>query len=318
METNNNQPNFFVVGCVKGGTTSLHNYLLQHPEIYLTPIKETNYFSRKDMDPKHFRKDYAYDVALDLEKYFKNQPLKPVHIAQVTESKHYLKLYAGVKDEKVKGEICNSYLICESAAAEIKREFPNAKIAMILRNPIDRAFSQYLMNLKEAKAINRSFLEEIEKDQKSELKGWGISHQYLELGLYYEQVKRYFDLFPKEQIKIILYEEYKNSIESVLQELCDFLGVDNHFSFDTDLKLNEKGLPRFKYLNYALTQLGIIKLFKNLLSKPIRQKLARMIYSSDKLKEIQAEEREFLIDYYKEDITNLSNLIDRDLKSWLS
>lgn len=315
---NSTSPNFFIVGCVKGGTTSMHHYLGQHPDIYLTPIKETNYFSRKDIDAKNFREDYAVDIKINLKKYFEDRPLKPVHIAHINETKDYLELFSESKNEKILGEICNSYLICPSTAEEIQRSCPDAKIAMVLRNPVDRAFSQYLMNIKEAKSINSSFIEEIEKDDKNEKKGWGVSHQYLELGLYYQQVKKYVDLFPKEQIKIIFYDDYRVSPKKILDELCDFLNIDNKFDFDVSLNLNEKGAPNFKYFNYLLTRLGVVKMVKPLFSKEMKRRLFSVLFSQKKLPKIQQAERDFLIDYYKKDISQLSKLIKKDLNAWLS
>ena len=66
-------PNFFLVGVVKGGTTSLHRYLDQHPEIYMSPIKETNFFARNQIDISLFAKDYAHDVNVDLTNYLKRR-----------------------------------------------------------------------------------------------------------------------------------------------------------------------------------------------------------------------------------------------------
>ena len=192
-------PNFFVVGVVKGGTTSIYNYLSQHPDVYLTSIKETNHFSDEDMRYEHFEKQYKIDSGLDIKAYLAKESKDLVHIAHVREWSDYLKLYEDVDHEKARGEVCNSYMLCPSASNQIYSAIPKAKIIVILREPVKRMYSQYLMNLREAKVLNRSFREEIEYDRSKDLNGWGVSHNYFALGHYSEQLKTLFRSFWKRQ-----------------------------------------------------------------------------------------------------------------------
>lgn len=270
------------------------------------------------MSPSKFKKDYSIDIRIDLEKYFRERPLRNVHIAHIAQYNDYFNLYSEVENEKILGEICNSYLICPSAAEQIKLECPEAKIAMILRNPIERAYSHYLMNVKEAKCINRSFLDELKSDYESTLKGWGITHQYLELGLYNDQVVNFLKHFGKDKVKIILYEDYQKSPKKVLKDLCMFLDIDDTYEFDTSLYMNEKGTPRFKYLNYYLNRLGIIKALKPLFSKKFKRKVFSILFNKRDIPTISSEERRYLLSFYREDIQALSTLIEKDLSSWVS
>ncbi|MBX7226792.1 MAG: sulfotransferase [Chitinophagales bacterium] len=310
--------NFFVVGTVKGGTTSLHRYLDQHPEIYMSPVKETNFFSRFDIDEKKFSKDYAHDVNVDLKKYLDGNMAYPIHIAHVTEPEDYTKLFKNVKNESVLGEISNSYLLYEHAPKEIFKYNPEAKIAMILRNPVERAFSQYVMNLRLGKTLEKDFLKEIRVDDAKPEKGWGANHQYLMVGMYAAQVKRYLSVFNKEQIRVYLYEDYKKNQRDIVKDLYRFLGVSVDFEVDMSEKLNEAGVPKFKKLNYLINQIGIISWAKRNMPRAWREPFKKIFYSNkkDEIPTIQPHERKWLLDYYMDDIKELEQLLGVDLSNW--
>lgn len=313
-------PNFFLIGTVKGGTTSLHRYLNQHPDIYLSPIKEVNYFSKEDIDEKHFSKDYRHDIALDLKKYFANGMSTPIHIAHITNEDDYLHLFSKVKNEKAIGEMSLSYMLYENAPKKLKATYPDAKIIAMLRNPAERAFSQYIMNLKQGKILSNDFIQEITQDDQKKIKGWGANHQYLIIGKYYEQLRRYYDLFPAEQIKIFLFDDYKIHPEKLVKDMFDFLGVDSNIDIDTSEKANEGGVPKLKKINYYLNHLGIISWAKANLPMSWRTPFKKWMYKTDKevMPKMTLEERKFLIEYYREDILQLEKLIDRDLSKWLT
>lgn len=304
-----------MVGAVKAGTTSLHQYMGQHPQIFLSPIKETNFFSRADMDHASFRKDYSYDVAIDFEKYLSQRPLKERHIAHVEDFATYQQLFFDAPAQSVLGEVCNSYLMSSSAAKAIKDQNPKTKIIAVLRNPIDRAFSHYLMNIKEGKTSESNFLKEIKSDLALSHKGWGVSHQYHEVGHYYSQLKRFYEVFPSEQIKVVLFEDLKADGQQFLNELFNFIGVDSQ-EIDTTKQLNTAGRPRLGKLNYLLTQLGIISILKGLFPRTIRQKLSEILYTKKGLPTLQPAERLYLLEYYKEETSQLEQLIGKNLEEW--
>ncbi len=310
-------PTFLVVGAVKAGTTSLHEYLMQHPDIYMSPVKETNFFSDADMDFDHFNVDYRQDVSHDLEKFFSGSMSGKIHIAHIRSWDHYKELFRNVTSEKAIGEVSNSYLYCPLTASAIRERLPDAQIVMVLRNPVDRLFSQYVMNLKLGKIIERDLLKEIANDRQKEHKGWGVSHLYVEVGMYAEQVKRYMEIFPSEQIKVILFDDFKKDSKGVMTDLFKFLGVEET-EIDTEKRYNEAGMPRFGKLNYWMTQLGIYGIVKRLFPDELKQRLKAVIYTRKGVPRITKEERKYLEDLYREDIEKLSKLIDRDLSHWFS
>lgn len=306
-----------VIGAVKAGTTSLHSYLQQHSGIYLSPIKETNFFSQNDMTPENFRKDYSHDVALDIEKYLSANHLSYRHIAHIDNTEHYQSLYREASEKMLTGEVCNSYLICPSAAAQLYQHQPKVKIVAVLRNPVDRVFSQYLMNLKEGKTLEKDFLKELESDLQTEPKGWGVSHQYHELGLYQEQLSRYFQLFRPEQIKVAFFEDLKQNPTQFLEEIFGFLGLPME-PIDTTQKLNASGKARFEKLNYVLTQTGVIRSLKTLMPRSARQRLAKVVYTQKGLPTISDEARAYLVEYYRDDAGRLEKLLNVNLNHWLA
>jgi len=310
-------PTFLIVGAVKAGTTSLHEYLQQHPEVYMSPVKETNHFSDADMLFEHFNIDYRQDINVDLKKYLAGDMHNKIHIAHVRDWDDYLKLYRNVTEQKAIGEVSNSYLYNPSTAKTISARLPDAKIVMILRNPVERLYSQFLMNLKLGKIAEKNLLKEIEADQQKKVKGWGVSHLYLEVGNYYEQVKRYFDIFPPAQIRVILYDDYKKDPKGVMKELFRFLGVAEDYAIDMDRRYNEAGMPRFGKMNYWLTQIGVYGLVKKIFSPKLKERLKKLIYTRENIPTITAAEKEYLISYYKQDIGQLSTLIGKDLSAWL-
>ena len=312
------RPNFFVVGVVKGGTTSLYHYLDQHPEVYLPPVKETNHFAAADIRPEHFLPEYATDVRIDLDAYIANGMKQQVHIAHVNDEKHYKALFSRANGAKAVGEISNSYMICPSAALAIHEFNPEAKIIVVLRNPISRVWSQYLMNLREAKTANRAFADEIFADAEADPKGWGVNHQYLELGNYASQLARYFELFGRERVKIVFFEEYKASPGDVMRELCTFLEIDPDFAFDFSVKSNKASLPRSASLNTLLVKSGAVKFAKSITPKPLRARLANVLYSNKNMPSLGDADRSTLQSYYADEVAALCRLLESDkpLRLW--
>ena len=121
-------PDFLIVGAAKSGTTALYHYLGQHPEVFLSPIKETNFFAQKGKN-------------LDF-----NGPKDNLitHKKTITETVDYYNQFTNVTNEKAIGEICPSYLYYKDAPKNIKEHIPEVKIIAILREPVSRAFSAWV------------------------------------------------------------------------------------------------------------------------------------------------------------------------------
>lgn len=297
----------------------MHHYLNQHPQIYMSPVKETNFFARQDIDTSRFTKAYAHDVNVDLQTYLAGDMSETIHIAHVTELADYNRLFTHVSDEIAIGEASNSYILYENAPRLIHQAHPDGKIIMMLRNPVKRAFSQYLMNLRLGKTLQKDFISELKADEASVNKGWGANHQYLPIGLYYQQVKRIYQYFAPEQVLVCWYDDYQQDSKAVIKSIYRFLGVAEDFDADTSEQLNTAGIARFAKLNYLLNQSGLISWAKRQLPRSWREPFKKWLYSADKqaMPTMTDAQKRYLMDYYREDIIQLGELLNKDLGHWL-
>ena len=284
MSNNAKLPNFFIVGAPKAGTTSLYAYLDQHPQVYMSPVKEPSYFA-----PEQCRENFIFSW------------------------EGYLRLFENVSDEIAIGEATASYLWSESAARNIAAGIPRAKIIINLRNPVDRAFSQYLQMLTNG-VTRRSFRGQIDASLCGSNQEFGLLWPFLELGRYYEQIKRYFGEFPRSQIHISYYEELERAPEQLLAGLFAFLGVDPGFILDITRRHNEPRIARLAGVNYFLRKWPYLR---NLAPQPLGPRLRSLMLRSRPSLKMEPADRAFLRDYYREDIEKLATLLDRDLANWL-
>jgi len=306
-------PNFFIVGAAKAGTTSLYYYLNQHPNVYMSPIKEPHFFC-KDIRCKNFNENYRKNSCFDIKKYLRESTLKSRHIAFIEKEEEYLELFRERKTEKILGEASTGYLYSNVAAKEIYNFNPNSKIIIMLRNPVERAFSHWLMDLKGG-ATESSFIEAINRDYKKSEKGWGISHLYVELGLYYEQVKRYMDLFPDNNLKILLYEDFKNNNTKVMDEIFNFLEV-RKIPIER-VEKNKAGIPKNNFVTKIKNIESVKRVAKAIIPESLKQKLNSYLYTSENLPILKNDAKDMLNQkFFNEDIYNLSKLINRDLSAW--
>ena len=221
---------------------------------------------------------------------------KTIPMAFVENLEDYESLFSNVRNEKAIGESSISYLYSKVAAKEIFKFNPKAKIIIILRNPLERAFSHYLMDLKHGYASG-SFIEEIKKDQIRERKGWGISNLYIELGKYEEQIKRFTKIFPKEQILLLNFDDLKKNNKKLIRRVFNFLNIDQNVKIDLDEIHNKSKVPKNNFVK------GIMKI------RPLRKILRKMpnkfklyfenrFFSDKNNPKLTEEDREFMNKYY--------------------
>lgn len=305
--------NTFVVGAAKSGTTSVADYLAMHPEIFVSPVKEPNHFG-SDIRVEEFSKAFRANTHLDEETYFQQDQFEPRQVAWVRDRQNYERLFAKGEDYTRRADCSTSYLYSENAAEEIYSYNPDARIIIVLRNPVTRAFSHYLMALKYG-FTTLDFRDAITQDQQKEEKGWGKSELFLELGEYAEQIQRYLDFFPLEQVFIRLTEDVSKSY--FYQELCAFLEVD-YFQPEKTEKSNAAGISRYPKVNQWLTANNLKKRMGQIIPKPFRDRIKKIYYTNVNLPTLNEADGQYLADYYADDIRTTAQLIDRDLEHWLN
>ena len=294
---------FIGIGAGRSGTIWILNALGEHPEICFPYKKELNYFSspRPEGGPSEYEKRGING---------------------------YLKLFKSCQG-KIKGEFSSHYMPDLKVAKIIKKNFPDIKIWACIREPVERAFSDYVrgkeFHLKENEDFETAF-----KAKKNKLYKEGDG--YRERGFYYKQLKPYFDLFPRKNIKVILFEDFKKDNKKVIKELYKFLGVDPNFTPSIiGKRINERTGAKFKSLR------AFISFLAKMSHKLERSSIGNIIFAFkretkideffNKLNEkntkkiaeneiLNIELHKKLKKFYSEDIKKLEELIKRDLNLW--
>jgi hypothetical protein len=305
--------NLFIIGAAKSGSTSLAHYLGQHPDIFFSPVKETNHFSL-EIDKSILSKHYLKHNHTDEDSYFKNQFPQELQLSIIQKPQHYAKLFKAGQGKKYRAEASVSYMHSPVAAKAIYEYNPNAKIIAILRQPAERAFSHYLMALRFG-YTSLAFREAFEKDKNKPTKGWGISELFYELGLYHKQLLRYFELFPRENILVLRFEDLKSNPEKLLRTCFDFLNL-NSTDIDTGQVYNPGEVPKNPGFNRLLYKTGLSKAASTVLPKSLIKKVKSRLLKSDK-PTLTQEDKEYLNKLYAEEIEKTAKLTGLDLSHWL-
>ncbi|MBL7923954.1 MAG: sulfotransferase [Bacteroidia bacterium] len=314
---NSYSPNFFIVGAAKAGTTSLYQYLSQHPDVYMSPIKEPNFFAT-DIQLEAIRPEVKERLRLlDASSFLRGDMKKTMHRAFITKPDEYAALFRFAAGKKAIGEASASYLFSDKAAANIHQYNPDARIIMILRNPVQRAYSHYLMDRRMA-VTGLPFEEALEEERKHPVRSWGSTSLYLELGLYAGQVKRYLDLFPRDQVLILLNEELREHPEDTMKRVYAFLGVDTAFSTNFEKEFNAAAVPRNTLVKKIISvNLLRVKVRRALKNSFLKRFIRKALFAKPAEERPSAAVNARLLEYYKNDIQSLSKLIQKDLSKWL-
>lgn len=298
------KPNFFIVGAAKCGTTSLYHHLKSHPDIYFCETyKEPYYFSTKYVKLPHRGKGDEVN-----DKRRKDLPTLG----------DYLNLFKTATNEKIIGEATTDYLYFYQTAKDIKSMNPDAKILISLRNPVERAFSAYYHQVNK-KLETLSFKQALDQEENRIRENYSYIWRYKQIGLYYKQVKYYIDVFGQENVKIILFDDIKKDIKSVIRETLQFLEVDTNLKIRASEKHRATGVYRFKKFNDLLFKQSFIrKILQILLTQKARNRLLLKLTNLNlKKPQMDSETKKHLINYFKEDIRKTEKLINRNLTHWL-
>lgn len=297
-------PNFIIIGAAKSGTSSLYMYMKEHPEIYLSPIKEPHFFS------------------FDSESKCTSGPGDSVPNA-ITELETYMKLFDGVSNEKAVGEASPTYLYRPEAPIRIHQMIPNAKLIAILRNPADRAFSAYMHAVRDQRETANDFRHALSLEEERKQKNWGPLWHYVSVGFYYQQLKRYYDLFGQKNIKVVLQEELEQNPSAVLKDIFLFLDVDPNFSPNLSIKYNVSGKQKNKLIHCFTKNIfdkpnPIRWISRKIVPESWRWKLTTSIHQKNIVRQtVPSDIRKELTATFREDIINLESLIGKSLRAWL-
>lgn len=294
-------PNFLIIGAAKAGTSSLYYYLKQHPQVFMSAIKEPKFF------------------ALEGEPLDYKGPDQGINKNSVNNIDDYQKLFEGATNELAIGEASPMYLTSHKAPENIKRYIPNVKLIAILRNPVDRAFSSYTHLIRED-LETLPFEAAIEAEPKRIADKWSHLFYYTQNGYYASQIKSYLDMYDHENIKVYLYEDLVKDTPKLVDELYEFLQIDRGFSPDLS-KRNVSGVPKSRLVHNMFRKDNILKdSLKLFLPKEMRRQVAEKVLRKNlgAKPKLEAPMRRQLISLYRDDITHLQDILHRDLSDWLT
>lgn len=286
-------PDFLVVGAAKAGSTSLYHWLKQHPDVFMPEWKE----------PCYFVNNYG-----------------------VREWDEYISLFQPGRDKKAIGEASATYLANPISPQWIFDKLGDVKIIIVLRNPTDRSFSLYRHGLQYGYETIPTFEGALTEEEarlgsetfKDRNPHYYLDYAYFNTGLYYEQVKRYLDIFSC--VKIYLFEDLVGSSEQTYKDLCMFLDIDN--SFLPDFKHHNASIvPRFIKAQYMFRQHYKAHRFQpGIFAQIVSRFSLSMMNLNLKLGvdlKLPSERKDKLKAAYREDIIKLSALLNRDLSMWM-
>lgn len=306
------RPNFFIVGAPKCGTTSLHEYLQRHPDVFMPFYKEPHYFG-SDLQGSRFRQ-------------FRNKP------------ERYLKLFRDVRGETRIGESSPWYLVSRRAAAEIHAYDPDAKIIIMLRNPVDMMYSMWA----QFRYSGNEQIEDFEAAlaaQAERRRGGRIRRAahcvtglfYYDMARYCEQVQRYFDVFGAENVQVIIFDDFTADTRGVYRAALDFLGINSRFETSFDI-VNPNKNVRLEWLQKLIVDSGFsLMLLKDRLTYlATTHSLVPYSYRTRAVKGVIAAYTKYerrspltpgirrrVTGEFEAEIDRLGVLLNRDLSHWL-
>jgi hypothetical protein len=295
------RPDFFIVGCFKSGTTALYHYLRQHPQIFMPAHKEPLFFG-DDLTRRYGR--------LTLEEY--------------------LALFRGARPGQRVGEASTWYLYSRSAAREIREFSPDALIIVMLRNPVDVMYAQHsqlVFNATEDLADFEAALEaEPDRRRGQRLPPGPLRVEnlfYRESVRFADQLERYFDVFGRERVHVVLYDDFRDDTAGAYRAVLEFLGVDNNFRPSLEV-VNESKRVRSRVLQRLVFQppapiLAGVRLMRRLpVAHRVRAAVLRLNSAPQPRKPMDPQLRRRLAGKFAADIERVARLIGRDLSGWMA
>lgn len=299
-------PNTFIIGAAKSGTTSLYNYLSQHPDVFMSSVKEPRYFAYAENPPEM---EGPGDEA-------SNEASGAVYTLD-----EYRALFAGATTEAVVGEASPVYLYDESAPRLLREHCPDATLIVILRNPIERAYSHFLQLFQSGREPLDDFEAALDAEDDRVEAGWEWSWHYRRMGFYAEQLARYLEHFDRSQLQIYRFDRLTEAPVRFAQTVFRELGIDASVTPDTSIRHRATGMPKFERLHRFIGNPDHVlrRWIRPLLPKSVRDYILLSVRNANLEKPPMSEAaRGRLAAVYQEDVQRLEALLDRSFSDWLT
>lgn len=284
-------PNLFIVGAPKCGTTALYTYLRDHPQIYMSPLKEPQYFA-DDLRGERRR---------------------------IRTLEEYQQCFAGARDEVIIGEASTAYLASPNAAQKIKAVSPDARIIIMLRNPVDKMYSRF----NDARFNNRepheSFHAALAAEERN---GPSMGLGYRGSARYVEQVRRYLEVFGRDRVHIILFEDFTERTAATYEDVLRFLGVPSDGRSEFPVVNPRRSARNMELQEFVRRPPRSLRLMgRTVVPRSIRRRIrgwfSAVNVDSSPPPPLSSDLRRRLTSELADEIENLGRLIGRDLSRWL-
>ena len=297
-------PNFLIIGAAKSGTSALYDALVRHPQVFGSPIKEPNFFALGGQHAS-FRGPGDDDT---------------VNRLSVSDRSEYERLFEAARGHVAVGEASTMYLSSERAPEAIRTLVPDMRLICVLREPVARAFSSYLHMVRDGREPLSSFAAALADEDRRIADNWEPLWHYSRLSEYHTHLSRYFDVFPRRQIHLVLYEESRANAHDVLTSILDFLDLDPEVSLDHDRRVNVSGEPRSRFIQQLLVRESAAKrLFRRVVPQRLRHVLWNQLANLNvtaRRRRLDPREARRLATRLESDVDALEDLWGRDLSVW--
>jgi hypothetical protein len=293
-------PNAILIGAPRCGTTSVHAHLASHPDVFAGTTKEPQFFSSE-----------AQEIRLD----GPNDRQVLSHL--VTRLEDYERLFEGASGQRVIVEASTTYIYFQGTARAIRNRIPQCRIIAILRDPVARAYSDFLRQRRNGHEPLEDFAEALREESRRIEAGWAYRWHYGSRSLYHDRLKEYFDAFPPDAVKVFLFEEL-NDTPRFIADLSAFLGIEARVDIGLG-HLNPGGEPRSRMLHrtmFAMNPAGMA-LGRLVPNSALRRGRQAVLVKNLRVPELDPELAARLRASFRTDIERLQELIGRDLQHWL-
>ncbi|WP_369132308.1 sulfotransferase [Modestobacter sp. I12A-02662] len=296
-------PQFLVIGAARSGTTALYQHLVEHPGLFLTTPKEPHYFALAGTTP-------AFTGPGDRQ---------TINRLAVTDADAYRALYRSARPDQVRGEASVSTMYYPQAVTRVREEAPGARLICMLRDPADRAFSAYGFMRTRGWEPCETFEEALADEERRIDAGWHHIWHYTAMGRYGEQLRHVLDVFPRDQVLVLRYEDMVDDVAAVLRRVHTFLGVPE-LPPSVAPDPHRSGEPRIRFLSRVVsTHHPLKKVVSPLVPVRLRRRLRRTIVQHNIVRSSYGDAtRRQLVEGFRGDVELLEQLTGLDLPAWRS
>lgn len=299
----NNWPTFLIIGAMKAGTTALYAYLDQHPGVYMSPVKEPNFFAFEEQHPN-------FQAPID-------QRPDGINHTSVTDQQAYLRLFDDAPPGTARGEASHWYLYAPKAPVAIQRHVPDVRLIAVLRDPVERAYSEFLHFVRDEDEPITDFAAALDAEPERIARHWALG-RYVDRGLYHEQLTRYYERFDAEQIRVYLHDDFVADPDALMRDCFAFIGVNPDVGVVEERRVNKSGVPKNRWLHRTLAHLRpLSEAVRPLVPEPVIGWVNDLKNRNLEKPTMDPAVRHRLIEAFRDDVCRLESLIDRDLSHWL-